>query len=435
MRTSGSFRQPIAPDADRTLRRDEIARLRAAHTSAAPAQRFPAPTAPGHPATAAAPGRGPAAPRGENRATPHPHTAPVEADAVIADDDPDGVTPLLQVASHGITALGLSLVALFATGMIFWANTAATTESVDQRAAGTGLPDTSQALPVEAVRPSVGALGDEPDPNPEDETTNGELEVFDRSAEASVSDPVRRELDRAIAGRRAHHRDAQLSRTNDRAVATSDERVVDARGRRLVDTQEATKRENARLEEEKRKAEQALAEQRRAEEQSRRDAAQQRRGPLLPPRPEELAGDRADIDGNAATPVAAGGYSVSARWGAVGSWSRYHTGVDLAAPVGTPLRAAADGVVIPANGGGWAGTHVVIRHSDGSATLYAHMSGASVSPGQTVKAGQPIGAVGMTGRTFGPHLHFEHYPNASTVGDPYTTDDPARWLMGLGVNL
>lgn len=106
----------------------------------------------------------------------------------------------------------------------------------------------------------------------------------------------------------------------------------------------------------------------------------------------------------------------------------------MAAPVGTPIRAAADGVVASPSAGGWAGTHVIITHSDGS-TLYAHMSGASVSPGQRVRAGQVIGSVGMTGRTFGPHLHWEYYPSGASVSNPYTASDPVAWIARRGVHI
>lgn len=140
------------------------------------------------------------------------------------------------------------------------------------------------------------------------------------------------------------------------------------------------------------------------------------------------------VSGNAATPLPPGRYRVGARWGAVGSWSRYHTGQDLGAAIGTPIRAAADGVVVSPNAGGWAGVHVIIRHANGY-TLYAHMSGATVRPGQTVTAGQSIGAVGMTGRTFGPHLHFEYYPVGASTSNPYSSSDPYRWLLSMGVRM
>ena len=87
-----------------------------------------------------------------------------------------------------------------------------------------------------------------------------------------------------------------------------------------------------------------------------------------------------------------------------------YNAVDLAAPVGTPILAAADGEVIVARGGGWNGgygSYVVITHNNGSQTLYAHMSKVAAYDGEEVVQGQVIGYVGMTGDTTGPHVHFE----------------------------
>jgi LysM repeat protein len=87
-----------------------------------------------------------------------------------------------------------------------------------------------------------------------------------------------------------------------------------------------------------------------------------------------------------------------------------HNGVDLAAPVGTPIRASAAGKVIISRSGGWNGgygTFVVISHKNGTQTLYAHMLKTVVSVGDTVSQGQYIGNIGMTGKTTGPHIHFE----------------------------
>jgi len=85
--------------------------------------------------------------------------------------------------------------------------------------------------------------------------------------------------------------------------------------------------------------------------------------------------------------------------------------VDIGGARGTPIHAAADGVVIIAkNNGGWNGgygNYVVITHDNGTQTLYSHMKNTIVTPGQSVDNGQIIGYVGTTGRTTGPHLHFE----------------------------
>lgn len=84
-----------------------------------------------------------------------------------------------------------------------------------------------------------------------------------------------------------------------------------------------------------------------------------------------------------------------------------HGGVDLAAPEGTPIPAAKDGVVIAAGPRGGYGNAVEIQHPDGTTTLYGHASEVMVTPGTSVKAGDPIALVGQTGRSTGPHLHLE----------------------------
>lgn len=87
-----------------------------------------------------------------------------------------------------------------------------------------------------------------------------------------------------------------------------------------------------------------------------------------------------------------------------------HNGVDLANSVGTPVIAAASGKVIVSKTSGYNGgygTYIVVSHANGTQTLYAHLSSDKVSVGQSVKQGQVIGAIGMTGKTTGPHLHFE----------------------------
>ncbi len=86
----------------------------------------------------------------------------------------------------------------------------------------------------------------------------------------------------------------------------------------------------------------------------------------------------------------------------------FHPGVDILAPSGTPIHAAADGVVVHAayNSGGY-GRLVVIDHGNGVQTYYAHMSRIAVVAGQEIRQGELIGMVGSTGRTTAPHLHYE----------------------------
>ncbi len=94
-----------------------------------------------------------------------------------------------------------------------------------------------------------------------------------------------------------------------------------------------------------------------------------------------------------------------------------HRGVDYAAPTGTPAQSVGDGVVSFAGSQGGYGNVVEIRHGNGHSTLYAHLSKINVRVGQTVQKGQTIGAVGSTGWSTGPHLHFEFRVNGVHV-DP-----------------
>jgi len=85
----------------------------------------------------------------------------------------------------------------------------------------------------------------------------------------------------------------------------------------------------------------------------------------------------------------------------------FHTGIDISAPIGTPIRASADGVVKSAQMESGYGREVVIDHGHNLETCYAHMSGFAVMAGQSVVRGQVIGYVGVSGRTTGAHLHYE----------------------------
>jgi murein DD-endopeptidase MepM/ murein hydrolase activator NlpD len=98
-------------------------------------------------------------------------------------------------------------------------------------------------------------------------------------------------------------------------------------------------------------------------------------------------------------------------------WGRLHAGIDIAAPTGTPIRAADGGTVQLAGWQGGYGNYTCIGHGGGVSTCYAHQSSIGVRGGQNVSQGQVIGAVGSTGNSTGPHLHFEVRINGSPV-DP-----------------
>ena len=115
---------------------------------------------------------------------------------------------------------------------------------------------------------------------------------------------------------------------------------------------------------------------------------------------------------------------------------RPHNGVDLAAPVGTPVYAAADGVVSWADRYGGFGNHIAIAHGDGFVTTYSHLHNIApaIRPGTVVRQGDLIGAVGSTGLSTGPHLHFALFQNdqyidplTAPVGFRSTVRDPRRF--------
>jgi murein DD-endopeptidase MepM/ murein hydrolase activator NlpD len=114
---------------------------------------------------------------------------------------------------------------------------------------------------------------------------------------------------------------------------------------------------------------------------------------------------------------------------------RMHTGVDWAAPTGTPILAAGDGTVERVGREGGYGNYVRIRHANGFATAYGHMTrfAAGMAPGVSVKQGQIIGFVGSTGLSTGPHCHFEVMVNSQFV-NPMTIQVP-RGLQLTGRQL
>ncbi len=119
-------------------------------------------------------------------------------------------------------------------------------------------------------------------------------------------------------------------------------------------------------------------------------------------------------------PVTAGAYQLTSRFGQCSAlWAHCHTGLDFAAPTGTPIHAVATGTI---TGVGWAGAYgnrTIMTLPDGSELWYCHQSAYAVTVGQRVLAGQVIGAVGATGNTTGPHVHLEVRPGAGDPVDPF----------------
>ncbi len=194
---------------------------------------------------------------------------------------------------------------------------------------------------------------------------------------------------------------------------------------------ELARQAELRRQEEERKRQEAIAAQKAAEEAERK-------------RREELAAQQAaqnqqsywedynasSIDyteytgGSITYPLDPDAYSYMSSpygWRVLYGIEEFHLGVDLACAAGTDVLAAASGTVVLSQSHYSYGNYVIIDHGNGFSTLYAHMSSSNVSVGDFVGAGQTIGWVGLTGRSFGYHLHFETRVNGSTV-------DPAGYL-------
>ncbi len=113
-------------------------------------------------------------------------------------------------------------------------------------------------------------------------------------------------------------------------------------------------------------------------------------------------------------------------------YTKMHKGVDFAAPSGTPIKAAGDGVIVKAGWNGGYGRYIRIRHGNTYDTAYAHLRkiGGGIRPGKRVEQGQIIGYVGSSGRSTGPHLHYEILKNGGHVNPRQVRFQSAEALSG-----
>ncbi|MGW6460312.1 transglycosylase family protein [Streptomyces sp. NPDC055078] len=190
--------------------------------------------------------------------------------------------------------------------------------------------------------------------------------------------------------------------------------------------QQAPKKQSAKQHAPKQQAPKKQAPKKRAPEADKADKAakadKQEAKQVRTARPARASGLSAPVDARTGTPYRKAGSAWS---------SGYHTGVDFPVPTGTSVKAVASGRVVSA---GWAGSYgyqVVIRHSDGKYSQYAHLSALTVRSGQAVASGQRIARSGSTGNSSGPHLHFE-----VRTAPGYGADiDPLAYLRAGGVSL
>lgn len=333
--------------------------------------------------------------------------------------------------SHGLAALAISALGLALAGSI-----SLTTSAQPVAAPAPVAVQADQPLDSGAEGPNGTTVPGAVPKVEQNETvaTDQSLATFTR---AQVVEDTSRSVQvrAAVVKERAAQRAEELAKSAEVLTQAARDAGGVARSQELATSQRAT-----------REAAVKIAQQRLAEAIRKRVAAETERQGVerAASEPSTSSSAPASTAADSSTSVPSGGGSASpvpnavigAHFGQYGSWSRYHTGLDFRAGFGTPIKAVADGAVVFAgNSGDWAGNHVAVRHSSGMTTMSSHMSSMTVNAGQSVKAGQVIGYVGSTGRSFGPHLHFELYPAGVKHGDVYRAVNPVPWLRDIGVSV
>ncbi|MFB6780835.1 M23 family metallopeptidase [Streptomyces sp. NPDC056352] len=198
--------------------------------------------------------------------------------------------------------------------------------------------------------------------------------------------------------------------------------------------QQAEQQQNAADAEAKAAEEKAAAEKAAAEAKQKQDAAAAK-VEAEKKKAEEEAKAKAEAERlaklAASYAIPTSSYTITSTFGESGSmWSSgYHTGLDFAAPTGTPIKAIHTGTIKSAGWSGSYGYRTVLELEDGTELWFCHQSSINVSVGQKVTTGETIGRVGATGNVTGPHLHLEVHTSSGTGIDPMT------WLRDKGLTV
>ncbi|MFE2018115.1 M23 family metallopeptidase [Streptomyces sp. NPDC059499] len=196
-----------------------------------------------------------------------------------------------------------------------------------------------------------------------------------------------------------------------------------------AEQQQAGAEAEAKAAEEKAAAEEAAAKAAKQQSDAEAKAAAEKKAAEVAAKKKAEAERLAKLAASYALPTSS--YTITSTFGQAGSmWSSgYHTGLDFAAPTGTPIKAVHSGTVKSAGWSGSYGYHTVIELDDGTEISYSHQSSMDVSAGQRVTTGETIGRVGATGNVTGPHLHLEvHTADGSGI-------DPMSWLRSKGLSI
>ncbi|MFF4318698.1 M23 family metallopeptidase [Streptomyces sp. NPDC001568] len=223
----------------------------------------------------------------------------------------------------------------------------------------------------------------------------------------------------ALRNRILQQAEAQQDVTDTQALADAERTAREAAAQEARTQKEAADKEaeTVRVAAEKAAADQAAAEKTAADEADAKAKAEAASAPA----------PVAKSAGGFFLPTSA--YTLTSRYGAAGSmWSSgHHTGLDFAAPTGTPVKAVGAGKIISAGWSGAYGYRIVLQLNDGTEIWYCHLSSMSVTSG-AVGAGETIGRVGATGNVTGAHLHLEVRKGGSTM-------DPMAWLNSKGLSV
>jgi len=328
--------------------------------------------------------------------------------------------------SHGLAALAISALGLAVAGSVSLTTSAqpiAAPPASAVQADPAGAPVSVPTVPGSTM----------PGTSPEAETAAADpsLAAFTRPVAVENSSRSVR-LQAAVVKERAAQRSEDLAKSAEQATQAARKAGGAARSQELATSERATRQAAVKIAQERL----AAAVRKRVAAETERQGVENADTGAAPSTttPGVDVTTNVPAGGGSASPVP--GAVIGAHFGQYGSWSRYHTGLDFRASYGTPIKAVADGVVVYAgNSGDWAGNHIAVRHAGGLTSMSSHMSSMAVSSGQSVKAGQTIGYVGSTGRSFGPHLHFELYPVGVRYGDVYRAVNPVPWLRTIGVNV
>ena len=277
----------------------------------------------------------------------------------LLDDEGDKIS-VSALVKQAVTAVLVACIGLFVVGAVSATSAPYSTAVTTDGSAISGSSDVTRATP---------STNDQTDATSAAADTTGTDADLSRSA-------VRSELTNAVAAQQESARGTALSDTAAQVTEAAQTSAADLRAAALSNANNAISTEAQRI-----------------ADAAAQAAAAKKLGTLITSTPKQpnvidpsILALLATVDSSVpwVTPIAAGSYTRGAVFGEYGMWSRYHTGVDLDAAYGTPIRAAGSGVVVASDGGGWAGIHVVILHADGSRTLYAHMSSKVAQPGTVV---------------------------------------------------